>query len=179
MSDDFYLHEDEWGMIELLPRENSAERREMVIEAQAHGEAHRAPGGIGWTEIFVAPTAAVQLGVRNINLAAMAELLGPDWQRYARVTSGYSSYVEDCPSSYAFRGPRGDGYKNVVYGTFKDDVVTSICVTRCGPTLAPVLFKLGTTFQLILCDLWSDVVIDLADQVAIARYVAVDDSDDE
>ena len=177
MSDDFYLHEDEWGMIELLPRENYAERREMVAEAQAHSEAHRAPDGIGWTQIFVAPAAAVELTVRDVKLAALAELLGPDWQRCGRVTSGYSSYVEDCPSSYAFRGPRGDGYKNVVYGTFKDDAVTSICVTRCGPMLAPVLFKLGTTYRLILCDLWSDVVIDLADQVAIARYV--DDSDDE
>jgi hypothetical protein len=39
----------------------------------------------------------------------------------------------------------------------------------------PVLHRLGTTFELILCDLSQDVVVDLADVVALARYMPVDD----
>lgn len=178
MSDEFYLHEDEWGMIELLPRENYAERQKVVAEAAAHSEAHRAPGGVGWTAIYVAPEAKVQLAVRGITLGALAEALGAGWQRAARVTSGYSTYVEEATSSYAFWPPERHHNWNVIYGNAADGIVTSLCVTHCELAIMPVLHRLGTMFELVLCDLWRDAVVDLADQVALARYIPTD-SDDE
>jgi hypothetical protein len=178
MSDEFYLHEDEWGMVELLPRENYAERQKVVAEATAHSDAHRAPGGVGWTAIYVAPEAKVPISARGITLAALAEALGPGWTRCARVTSGYSTYVEEATSSYAFRPPERHHNWNVIYGVFRGELVTSLCVTHCELPITPVLHRLGTTYQLMLCDLWKDEVVDLADPVALARYIQAD-SDDE
>jgi hypothetical protein len=174
MSDEFYLHEDEWGMIELVPRENYAERQNVVATAAAHGEAHRAPDGVGWTALFIAPEANAGVAIRGITLAALTDALGPDWQRCSRVTTGYSSYREDCPNAFAFRPPERSRW-NIVYGTVRAELVTSLCVTRCELPIMPVLHRLGTSFELILCDLWQDVVVDLADVVALARYMPVDD----
>ena len=179
MSDEFYLHEDEWGMIELLPRENYAERQKMVDAAAAHAEAHRAPSGVGWTAIYVAPEAKTPISERGITLTALAEALGPGWRRSPRVTSGYSSYVEEVTSSYAFRPPERHHNWNVIYGKAQGELVTSLCVSHCEPPIMAELHRLGTTFKLMLCDLWKDVVIDLADPVALARYVSHNDSDDE
>jgi hypothetical protein len=159
-------------MIELLPRENYAERQGMVEEAVRHAEAHRAPGGAGWTQIFVAPAAEVSIEIRAITLAALADILGPDWKRCSAVSTGYSSHRDDCLNAFAFRPAklREDPW-NVVYGTFNRDRVSSLCVTHCERPLMPALHRLGTTFQLMLCDLWQDLVIDLADPAALACYV--------
>jgi hypothetical protein len=170
MSDDFYLHEDEWGMIELLPRENYAERQQMVQAASEHSEAHRAPDGVGWTDMFVAPAAEVSIDLRGIQLSALATALGPGWQRAPSVSSGYGTMREEAVNAYAFRGPHDCTF----YGTISGDRVTSLCVTRCDVAISAELHRLGTTYQLILCDLWTDVVVDLADHVAVARYVELD-----
>jgi hypothetical protein len=175
MSDDFYLHEDEWGMIELLPRENYAERQNVVDQAAAFSEAHRAPAGIGWTDVFVAPAAKLGIASRGITLAALTDTVGPDWRRCRRVTTGYSSHVEECPTAFAFLPPQRDANWNIVYGTHRDELVTSLCITHCELPIMPVLHRLGTTFQLMLCDLRQDAVVDLADVVALARYMPIDD----
>ncbi len=174
MTDEFHLHEDDWGMIELVPRENSAGRRTMVQDAAAHREAHRAADGAGWTEIFQAPAAKVSIEIRGIRLSALADALGADWRRCTRVRSGYSPHYEDCGNAFAFRPPAEHGWC-VIYGTFRDDVVTSLYVTYCELPIMPALHRLGTMFELILCDLWQDIVVDLADAAALTRYMPVDD----
>jgi hypothetical protein len=163
--DELYLHDDEWGMIELLPRENYAERKAMVAEASAQ------------TDLFVAPAAEVSIDIRNITLAAFADLLGPEWMRCARVTSGYSADREDCANAFAFRPIARNANENVFYGTCDDERITDLFITDCGLPIMPALQRLGTTFQLMVCDLWQDVVVDLADPVALAGYVPT--SDDE
>lgn len=180
MSDEFYVHEDDWGMIELSPRENYAERQQLVAAAVAHGEAHRAPSGIGWTAIMVAPEVEVKLVTRQITLAALVDVLGPGWRRCRRVTTGYGSQQDECTNAYAFRPPIAVGPWNVVYGSLAGgDIVTSLFVSHCELPIMAELHRLGTRFSLILCDLRRDAAVDLADPVALARYLRCDDSDDE
>lgn len=49
----FYLHEDEWAMINVMPAENLSRTKEITKDAQDFGEAHF--DGRGWTEIYLIP----------------------------------------------------------------------------------------------------------------------------
>jgi hypothetical protein len=176
MRDEFFISEDDWGMIELVPRENYAERQKLVDKAAAHGDAHRAPGGIGWTRMMVAPSVRTTIEARGIALPALAELIGPDYYRCARLTSGrWGTQDGDPMTGFAYRPIADDRPWNVLYGSCRDELVTCLCVTHCELPIMPVLHRLGTTFELILCDLSQDVVVDLADVVALARYMPIDD----
>ena len=173
-SSELYLHEDEWGMISLEPDDNRFERARVVDEAKKFGEANLAPDGIGWTAINVVPPPPIAFLERGITFEKLCEILGPTWQRYGSMVSGYSSYREALPDAYAFALAPEAGK---LYGSVKEGVVTSLNVTRRSPQLADTLHELGTTFRLILCDLWQDVVVELANRDAVARY-CIDDSDD-
>jgi hypothetical protein len=96
--DTFWFHEDDWGQLDLEPRENLADRRRMMGDANAFSDAHRAPNGIGWTDIYVIPEAPQSLAIRGITVDAIATALGPAWHRAGRVTSGYSSTTWDVPN---------------------------------------------------------------------------------
>jgi len=155
-------------MISLEPDENRFERTRVVNEARAHGEAHRAPGGIGWTNIYVAPAPPVALETRAITPAALRDALCGEWIAVGKLVTGYSSHREDIVGGYAFRLREEHA---VIYGTAGAHV-TSINITRCPLEIADTLYRVGVTFRLILCDLWTDQVVDLAALPAIARYLA-------
>jgi hypothetical protein len=179
MRPEFYLHEDDWGMISLEPEENRFERAKIMGQARAFGEASRAPGGAGWTDLMVVPAPPIALASRAIPLAALCDVLGPACRRYERMTTGYSSHREPVVSGYAFACAAHASW-DVVYGSVRGDVVTQLSVTHCTAASAEVLHRLGTAFRLILCDLWRDEVIELASRVAIDRYVADgSEADDE
>lgn len=165
MARDFDLHEDEWGMISLEPIENLANRAEVVAQAAAHGEAHRAPDGVGWTALFVAPASPTSISVRAITLEALAAVLGPAFTPSEKVTTGYSSLVAEVKQGFAFLGPDDE----VLYGAVADGVISDLNVLE--PTLK-TMSALGTEFRLMICDLWCDAAIDLCDREELDRYLA-------
>lgn len=160
----FYLHEDDWGMIELVPVENRVQSEAVVAEARAHGEAHAAPEG-GWSAVYVAPSPEVGIEVRRITLAALQECLGGEWRAHAGVDSGYASLREPVASAFALT----DG-SSVVYGSLAGELVSSLCTVPAED--ARWLGRLGSAWRLVLVDLWRDEVVDLADSTAIERYLA-------
>lgn len=166
--DCFDLHEDEWGMIDLIPQENHAHAQAVVTAAVVHGEAHRAPDGLGFTAVYVAPEPLCPLSQRVLSLSALATLLGPRWQQVGRVTSGYSSYREDLPHAYAFT----DG-RHVLYGCERERLLTTLHLHpgSADAALCDVLHVLGLGLRLILQDLWRDQVVDLTSRSAIEQYV--------
>jgi hypothetical protein len=172
----FDLHEDDWGMIALEPRENLAHRQRTIAEAIAHADAHHTPGGF-YDAMYLAPAPEVDLAVRAITLDALAEQLGPAWRRYDRIASGYSSYREEVPEAFAFHlaehvDDLADGSPApVFYGTIENGVVTSLNVHHPCDAIAGELARLGAAFQLIVVDLWRDRIIDLADAAACTDYL--------
>ncbi|MBL9008353.1 MAG: hypothetical protein JNJ46_29100 [Myxococcales bacterium] len=166
--DCFDLHEDEWGMIDLIPVENHAHAQSVVDEATAHADAHRAPDGLGYTDVYVAPEPLVPLSLRAVSLSTLASLLGAPWQRIPRVTSGYSSYREDLPNAYAY----SDG-NHVLYGSHREGLVTTLHLHPGPPNeaLIDLLHALGQGLRLIVQDLWRDQVVDLRSRQATAEYV--------
>jgi hypothetical protein len=174
MRERFYIHEDDWGRISLEPAENYADRARVVEEVRAFGEAHRAPGGIGWTDIMIVPASPVSLAVRAITLDEVRAALGPGCLECTEITTGYSTYRETVADGFAFRCS-DEVHWDVIYGCVTDGVVTQLHVTHATSALADRLSRLGTTYRLILCDLGQDRVIDLARRADLDRYLADDD----
>ncbi len=155
-------------MVSFEADDNRFERTRMVAEARAAGDANRAPGGIGWTDMFVAPLAPVGLAERWITLTALRDVLGPACTPYGKVSTGSSSQREDVATGFAF--DLGDGA--TIYGCTTTDLVTQLYITHCPLHAADLLHRLGTTFRLILCDLWRDEVVELASKSAVDAYLA-------
>jgi hypothetical protein len=166
--DCFFLHEDEWGMIDLIPAENHAHALSVVSEATAHGEAHRAPDGVGYTAMYVAPEPLCPLCTRTLSVASLAALLGTGWQQVPRVASGYSSFREELANAYAFT----DG-NHVLYGSHQAGMLTTLHLHLGEASLALIdtLHALGQGLRLILLDLFRDRVVDLGSREAIGQYV--------
>jgi hypothetical protein len=166
MNSAFYLHEDDWGMIEFAPLENRLQSEHVVSEAREHWEVHRAPDRAGWTTLYVAPGPAIKLAARGIRVDELAAVLGASWRRYARVESGYSSYRESVSDGFAFT----DG-RDVVYGTLAGERVATLFAKDASTTLRDTLLLLGTTYRLLLIDLWRDHVVDLSDEGVVDQYL--------
>ena len=162
---EFYLHEDEWGMRDLVPEENRFRATTATAEAERFGEEHRAPGGVGWTDMYVAPEMPVSIAERKITLAALCALL-PELARVDQFYSGYSSYRELLKKSFALRGDCG-----VIYGGFEGERVTSLHLTHASEEMAPLLLRLGRAYRLVLVDWYSDRVVDLTDERAIREWI--------
>lgn len=168
---EFYLHEDEWGMTSLEPIENLANRQGVVSEAAAHSAAHRAPDGIGWTAMYVAPDSPISIATRAITVDALAAALGPTYLRATQVVSGYSSFREIVDNGFALLWI-DSRHENVFYGTESDGVITSLAISRPGAAIADTLYALGTTYRLLLCDLWTDVTFALSDRAELDAFLA-------
>jgi len=73
----FYIHEDDWGLIEILPAENLCNSLEGFRQQREHHK-DTAFGPTGWTtRPFVIPTPQVELVQRAIPLPEIASLVGP------------------------------------------------------------------------------------------------------
>ncbi|HEU0034888.1 MAG TPA: hypothetical protein VFQ53_29890 [Kofleriaceae bacterium] len=161
--DVFYLHEDEWGMIALEPVEALAERQQVVDEARTHAEAHQAQPG---SSIYVAPRSPVTIATRAITLAALRAAL-PDHRVVGSVHSEFLDYPGTSLVPFAL------GLDAVVlYGLVDGEHVAQLAITECKKPMGVMLHRLGMTFRLLLCDLWRNVVVDLADRLAVERYVS-------
>jgi hypothetical protein len=173
-SEVFYMHEDEWGMVAVLPAENSARAVEIAQEAEEFGQEHF--DGSSWSEVYVIPAEEYRLADRRIPLAELAELIGGRLPAASKVQSGYSSYVEDLPASFAF----GEAYSGsgAFYGDGKDGLITTLYVIPPGSgdparaaLFAQVLSQLGDKYDLILADWWHHHVLDLRDEYAVMRHM--------
>ena len=100
MSGTFSLHEDDWGMITLLPAENRARTAATAQEAEAFGAAHF--DGTSWSAVYVLPEPEHPISERHIPFDELAALVGEGLVPAAAVLSGYSSQREECERCYAF-----------------------------------------------------------------------------
>lgn len=165
-----FVHEDDWGMISLVPAENRANRAAVVEAATAHGLAHQLPDGLGWTAMYIAPSPPIEIDSRKITLEALGAALGGSCRPVAGFVTGYGTECrEDIEGGYAFQLPEGPA----LYGCVVDGVLSELHLTDpITRSAADSLHHLDRTFDLILCDLWRDVVVELADRSAVEAYCA-------
>jgi hypothetical protein len=170
----FYLHEDEWAMIDLLPAENVAEVQWTAHEAQAFGEQHC--DGFGWTDMYILPRPTHPLSLRAIPLNELKAMLRERFLPADSVQSGYSSYRETLPDCFAFvEAEKADG---AFYGDQENGLVTRLhllpCIERNHARLTSfidILHALGAKYDLVLVDWWNTQIIDLRERNRVVQYL--------
>ena len=180
----FYLHEDDWGMINLLPAENAVWAGEIAQEAQQASQNNFAGfARFGDAQIptyhtsYVIPEEKLPLAERRIHLNDLRLLLAEKWPEAAKVESGYSSYVEELSGAFAFGAAHGGG--GAFYGNHKDEMVNRLHIIRPSyeepqvlEAFEAALAQLGRQYDLVLVDWWIKRVLDLRDAQGIRSYLA-------
>jgi hypothetical protein len=175
----FYLHEDDWGMVSLVPHENLAFLHEERDRIDAFSAAHF--DGVAWTDISVRSEEPSPIALRAIPYTRLTELFGSLLPAADRFETGYSSYREPCPGCFAFGKP----YDFALYGSIKDGIVTGLSLsmqlppadTALSQALAVALVALGAEYQLVLVDWARSKIVNLSDPAAVARYLSDDEED--
>ncbi len=180
MSDTFSLHEDDWGMITLLPAENRARTEATAQEAAAFGAAHF--DGTSWSAVYVLPEPDHPISGRQIPFDELTALVGVGLVPAQAVLSGYTSQWDECERCYAFG--RAYGGKGALYGYQAEGIVMDLHVISPNGDDAAVagftdlLRALGQRYDLILVDWWQDRMVELRDPAAVAAYLQSDPDTD-
>jgi hypothetical protein len=170
----FYLHEDEWAMIDLLPSENFEEILRTARKAQTFGEEHF--DGFGWTDMYVLPPPTHPLSLKAFPLNELQAMLRERFLPASIVQSGYSSYREALPNCFAFlEAEKADG---AFYGVQENDLVTRLHLLPCNEgnrdsitCFIDILHTLGTKYDLVLADWWNNKIIDLRERNMVIQYL--------
>jgi hypothetical protein len=176
----FYLHEDDWGLNDLLPAENYAELLRVAEEDRTFGEAHF--DGVGWTAMYVIPPPTYSLSLRDLPLHDLAQLVHECFLPARLVQSGglYTTARETVPDAFAFvEAQRADG---AFYGLQDSGLV--ICLNLLEPwqsdpeakrvsipCFTEILHTLGTRYELVLADWRRDLIIDLRERSRVEWYL--------
>ena len=169
-----YFHEDDYGQIEVLPVNNWGFCARQIGEINTFSEQHRAPGGMGWTDVYVQREEPAKLASLTLDADAVSRALSQDLQNFDRVTTGYSSHVEECKSTLAF----GSDRDCVIFiSTNEAQAVSNIWLGLGGPgeaeraALLSALRSLSAFSSLLLVDwAWGRLFL-LDDENAISQYL--------
>jgi hypothetical protein len=170
----FYLHEDDWGMVSLLPDENLASLHEERDRIDAFSAAHF--DGSGWTDIYVRPGESHSITIRQIPYARLVDLFGGCLPAAASVETGYGTYREPCPGCFAF----GKTYDIALYGSVQNGTVMQLHLsvedlpanTALTQALVDALSALGAEYQLVLVDWARSLIVSVANQAAVNQYLS-------
>lgn len=102
-----HIHEDDWGMRNLVPVEAIEEASRDIEAAGNFGTEHQHPSGFGWTEMYQAKEPSMGYSGAGLTLVAAAEVLARVMPRVQQFRATIFSYIgrED-------RDP---------YGSYEDD----------------------------------------------------------
>ncbi len=99
---EIYFHEDDYCQQELLPRGAAAHAEGELNKIGDFADAHRAPGGLGWTDIYIGQEAPVKLRALGIEKEVFAQTVSRFLQPFESVLTGYSSYRQRCNNTGAW-----------------------------------------------------------------------------
>lgn len=99
---EIYFHEDDYCQQQILPRASSSYAAAEVKKIGEFADAHRAPGGLGWTDMHIRQDAPVELRALQINREQFGEIVSPFLPPFDVVYTGYSSYREQCVKTAAW-----------------------------------------------------------------------------
>lgn len=99
---DIYFHEDDYCQQQLLPRGATAHANAELKEIAAFAEAHRAPDGTGWTDIYMRDAASTELHTLGIKREQFERSVSPFLPRFDVVYTGYGSHREQCRNTAAW-----------------------------------------------------------------------------
>ncbi len=97
-----YVEEDFWGEVEVLPAANADWCQGEFDKIAAFADAHRAPGGAGWSDIYIREPPPVPLGDLHLPLSTVLDLLGARLSAFDRVTTGSFHAPEPVANVWGF-----------------------------------------------------------------------------
>ena len=168
-----YLHEDEFGQVELLPISLWQYCADKMKEIDEFSEAHKTD--LGWSEIYLREEPPQSLSDFSISLNNFRDCVEKTLMPYSKVTTGYSSYVENCDNTFAWGIP--------------DKSFTIFCYTPSENNIAEISLDFGclnettlqnalTTFanlpksqELILADWKWSQLSRIADEQKLREYL--------
>src|SRR5688500_5987717 len=93
---DIYFHEDDYCQQELLPLDAKAFADAELKRVADFADAHRAPGGLGWTDMYMRSSPPLELRALGIGRRQFGEAISPSLPPFDDVYTGYSSHRERC-----------------------------------------------------------------------------------
>src|SRR5687768_6450824 len=99
---DIYFHEDDHCQQQILPFDAKAFAAEELKRIAEFAEAHRAPGGVGWTDMYMRSNPPLELRALGISRRQFSEAISRSLEPFDDVYTGYSSHCERCKRTAAW-----------------------------------------------------------------------------
>lgn len=169
-----YFHEDDYCQIEVLPAQNWAYCAQQLQQIVEFSERHRAPNGMGWTDIFMRSEEPISLSTLTLEAERVSRLLSRHLMPFDKVETGYSSHSEECLNTRAF----GFNADCVVYlSTTPSGIVDHLWLGLGGPAepardaLVAALVDFSTLGELLFVDWGWGRLFSLSDRVGLGSYL--------
>jgi hypothetical protein len=172
-----WFHEDDYCEIEVLPKSAEAFARRQGQEIHEFSRAHEAPGGVGWTDIYVRQPPPATLADVAIRLDELAACAPPELKVFKHVMTGISSRGWPSPRTIAW----GLDDRDFIFADFSEaTLVLNIWLSlRFSPRtsqevdlLVRFLLAAGQRWPLILAHWAWNQVVDLSDAPAVRSYLS-------
>ena len=116
-SGEIYFHEDDYCQQQLLPREATAHAVAEVKKIGEFADAHRVPGGLGWTDMYLRQEAPAEIRTLKMKNEDFAAVVSPFLPAFDVVYTGYSSHREQCKKTAAW----GKSQECALFADWDDD----------------------------------------------------------
>jgi len=174
-----FIHEDNVGMIEILPLDSMDHCRRQMGQKRRHAEQHRDPSGYGWSKLFVIRRSPRSLESLGLSPDSVDRVLPPELMRRDVVT-GYTSRGEPAPRTRAYTL---GGFSNLFVRWTKRETVSMIWLTvgplGPSPTIVGCLPHLTRLAPLLLVDWQTNNIVDLSNPAALQAWYGLYDQDKE
>lgn len=169
------FHEDDYCRQQFLPKEAAAYANAELKKIEEFANAHRAPGGIGWTDIYVRKEAPVELRSLKIQKASLATAISSFLPPFDTVYTGDGnpSRWQRCERAAAwgkssrcalFADWDDGGVVNIWMEFFEQDEESIIAATRAA-------IAVGKLHPLIYVDWAWGYVCEVSDEQAFASML--------
>jgi hypothetical protein len=99
---EIYFHEDDYCQQQILPLDAKAFANEELKSIAEFSDTHRAPGGFGWTDMYMRSNSPLELRALGISRRQFSEAVTRSLAPFDDVYTGYSSHRERCNRTAAW-----------------------------------------------------------------------------
>lgn len=170
-----YFHEDDYCQIEILPLSLWDYCIEEIKKISNFAANHQAE--IGWTNIYLREEAPKSFAELSISINELKEKIEKTMFTYSRVTTGYSTYVEECQNCLAWG--IGEGDFTLFVNSVNDKIINAmwldfgIVKNYNFPLVLETFRNLPNFNQLMIADWRWEQVANIGDEKSLENYLAL------
>ena len=172
---EIWFHEDDYGQ-QLLPGQVEVAKfvQAELRKSSEFAEAHRAPGGMGWTDVYVIEDPPLKLRELKIQKEEVDAIVSGLLPRFDAVRIGYGSHGEPCRRTAAW----GRTAQCALLADWDEaGVISTIWAQlfdgneQCILAAAKAVAAIGTRYNLLYVDWAWNYMCDASDPVAFASML--------